>query len=135
MKTRRRVEFADTDMAGMVHFSRFVIFMETAEHEFREAAGFSVDTVVGRRRIGWPRVSVSCDFASPARFGEVLEIHVRLLRKGAKSLTFGFDIHVGTREVCSGKMTSVCCEITTDGQPQAIAIPGEIAERLDVAPE
>ena len=36
-RTRRRVEFVDTDMGGIVHFSRFFVFMETAEHEFLEA--------------------------------------------------------------------------------------------------
>jgi len=37
---RRRIEWADTDMAGIVHFARFLVFMETAEHRFREALGF-----------------------------------------------------------------------------------------------
>jgi acyl-CoA thioester hydrolase len=31
----RRIEFPDTDMAGIVHFSRFFVFMEAAEHEFQ----------------------------------------------------------------------------------------------------
>ncbi|MEM9599354.1 MAG: acyl-CoA thioesterase, partial [Acidobacteriota bacterium] len=34
LQTRRRIEFADTDMARIVHFSRFFDFMEAAEHEF-----------------------------------------------------------------------------------------------------
>ena len=33
-RTSRRIEFADTDMAGIAHFSRFYVFMEQAEHEF-----------------------------------------------------------------------------------------------------
>ena len=43
-QTRRKIEFSDTDMAGIVHFSRFFIFMETAEHEFLRSLGTSVDT-------------------------------------------------------------------------------------------
>ena len=31
---KRRVEFSDTDMAGIVHFARFFVFMEAAEHAF-----------------------------------------------------------------------------------------------------
>ena len=31
---RRRVEFIDTDMAGIVHFATYFRYMETAEHEF-----------------------------------------------------------------------------------------------------
>ena len=43
--TRRKIEFADTDMGGIVHFSRFVVFMETAEHQFLESLGSCVHTV------------------------------------------------------------------------------------------
>ena len=39
LHTTRRIEFADTDMAGLVHFARFFVFMETAEHAFLRAAG------------------------------------------------------------------------------------------------
>ena len=31
---QRRVELADTDMAGIVHFSAYFRYAETAEHEF-----------------------------------------------------------------------------------------------------
>ena len=57
--THRRIEFVDTDMGGIVHFSRFFIFMETAEHQFLEAIGTSVDSELEGRKIGWPRVSVT----------------------------------------------------------------------------
>ena len=65
-RTRRKIEFADTDMEGIVHFSRFMIFMETAEHEFLEAIGTRVALKVGDQRYGWPRVSASCEYSAPA---------------------------------------------------------------------
>ncbi|MEL7264077.1 MAG: hypothetical protein AAFP69_04590, partial [Planctomycetota bacterium] len=39
---QRRVEFRDTDAAGIVHFSAFFPFMETAEHAFLRSLGLSV---------------------------------------------------------------------------------------------
>lgn len=39
---RRRVEFAETDMAGIAHFSSFVIYMEQAEHALLRSLGTSV---------------------------------------------------------------------------------------------
>ena len=33
-KHTRRIEFAETDMAGIVHFANFFRMMETTEHEF-----------------------------------------------------------------------------------------------------
>jgi len=38
-RTTRRVEFGDTDMAGIVHFARFFCFMESAEHEMLRSLG------------------------------------------------------------------------------------------------
>ena len=40
-RATRRIEFCDTDMAGMVHFSNFFRFMEFAEQEFLRARGLS----------------------------------------------------------------------------------------------
>lgn len=39
---RRRVEFAETDMAGIAHFSSFIIYMEQAEHALLRSLGTSV---------------------------------------------------------------------------------------------
>ena len=85
-RTWRKIEFVDTDMGGIVHFSRFLIFMETAEHEFLEAIGTRVDLELDGCKIGWPRVAVACRYKSPARFGETLDIHLRVIRKGTNSV-------------------------------------------------
>ena len=59
-RTRRRIEFADTDLAGLVHFARFFVFMETAEHELLRALGGEVHRRWQGHDIGWPRVAASC---------------------------------------------------------------------------
>ena len=40
--TTRRVEFADTDMAGIIHFANYYRYMEEAEHAMWRAAGLSI---------------------------------------------------------------------------------------------
>jgi 4-hydroxybenzoyl-CoA thioesterase/acyl-CoA thioester hydrolase len=133
--TRRRIEFADTDQGGIVHFSRYFIFMETAEHEFLEAAGTSVDLELeDGRRVGWPRVSARCEYRSPARFGDVLDIRVSVLRKGSKSMTYRIQFSVNGREIAEGQVSSVCCELTPGREVKAIPIPDFVAERFDEAP-
>ena len=135
LKTRRRIEFADTDMGGIVHFSRYFVFMETAEHEFLSELGTSVNLVLeDGRRIGWPRVAASCDYKHPARYGDVLDIQVSVLRKGRKSLTYRIVFRLDGREVATGQVSSVCCELTP-GQPiRSIPIPASIADRIEEAP-
>merc|ERR1712000_500414 len=87
-QTRRKIEFSDTDMAGIVHFSRFFIFMETAEHEFLRSLGTSVDTEDLGHKIGWPRLSASCDYLKPIKFEDEIGIHLTIIRKGTKSLSY-----------------------------------------------
>lgn len=131
--TKRRIEFADTDMGGIVHFSRFFVFMETAEHQFLEALGTSVAAVHDGQPLGWPRVAASCEYRRPARLGDRLEIEVRVQRKGTKSMTYGFRFVRDGEELATGRMTSVCCEMAPAG-PRSIPIPAAIAERIEEAP-
>ena len=37
----RRVEFSDTDTAGLIHFSAMLKYMEEAEHAFYRSLGLS----------------------------------------------------------------------------------------------
>ena len=41
-RVKRRVEFHETDSAGIVHFSNFFRYMEAAEVEFLNSLGLSV---------------------------------------------------------------------------------------------
>jgi acyl-CoA thioester hydrolase len=133
-RTRRRIEFSDTDVGGIAHFSRFFVFMEIAEHEFLRALGTSVHVDVDGRKIGWPRVSATCDYLSPARFEDMLDIHVKVLRKGTKSMTYSFEITRGETPVARGQMTSVCCVLNDPAGVRAIPIPAFLAERIEEAP-
>jgi 4-hydroxybenzoyl-CoA thioesterase/acyl-CoA thioester hydrolase len=131
--TRRRVEFSDTDMGGVVHFSRFFVFMETAEHQFLGSLGVEVDTVVDGRRVSWPRVAARCEYLRPAHFGDELDIQVRVLKRGEKSMTYAYLFCRGEQEIARGEMTAVCCAVEEGGRLEAIPIPPSMARRLETA--
>ena len=131
--TRRRVEFADTDMGGIVHFARFYVYMETAEHELLAALGATVHMQVDGRTIGWPKAATSCEHSSPARLGDLIDIRVRVERKGRTSLTCRFDLSCEGRPVARGRLTSVCCELGGE-RPRPVPIPAWIADQLEEAP-
>jgi acyl-CoA thioester hydrolase len=89
---RRIVEFVDTDLAGIVHFSNFFRFVECAEHALFRSLGHSVHTAEGGDHQGWPRLEVSCQFHKPARFEQMLEISLRIEEIRTSSLRYGFWI-------------------------------------------
>jgi acyl-CoA thioester hydrolase len=86
-----RVQFSDTDMAGIVHFANFYRYMERAEHAFFRSLGLSIiehsSHIPEAEKVGWPRVHASCDFMAPLFFEEefttellVEEIRAKVLR-------------------------------------------------------
>jgi YbgC/YbaW family acyl-CoA thioester hydrolase len=130
--TRRRVEFADTDMAGIVHFARFFAFMEAAEHEALRSRGLSVVMTLDGRKLAFPRVAAQCDFYRPLRFEEVVEIQVTLSRLGDKSLTWSFDFVRDGELLARGSITTCCCQVGPEGMIP-VAIPPAIRRRLEPA--
>lgn len=89
---RRAVEFADTDLAGIMHFANFFRFVESAEHAFFRSLGFRVHTSDGQLHEGWPRLEVSCQYRKPARFEQTLEICLRIEEVRTSSVRYGFWI-------------------------------------------
>ena len=129
----RRVEFGDTDMAGIAHFSNFFRYMEVAETDFLQARGLSVAWQEGGQKFGFPRVSVGCDFKKPVRFRDVLEIAVTVEEVGRKSVRYRFDFTHNGQEVAVGRITAVCCRSTPDHGIESIEIPAEVREKLTPA--
>ncbi len=128
--TSRRVEFGDTDMAGIAHFSNFFRYMEAAETDFLQSVGLSVTWREGNLRFGLPRVSVGCDFKRPARFEDVLQIAVTVEEVGRKSIRYRFDFSRDGAEVAVGRITAVYCRTTPDHGIESIEIPPNFRARL-----
>jgi 4-hydroxybenzoyl-CoA thioesterase/acyl-CoA thioester hydrolase len=131
----RRVEFRDTDSAGIAHFSTFFNFMEEAEHAFLRSRELSVVMHDAEGTISWPRVSARCDYRSAVKFEDVMQIEVQIARLGEKSATFAFTFHSGDRLVAEGEITAVCCRIEAGKPPRGIPIPAEMRAKLEASGE
>jgi acyl-CoA thioester hydrolase len=129
--TTRRVEFCETDMAGIVHFSNFYRWMEQAEHEFFRSLGLSiVNHQSGDSTIGWPRVCATCRFESPARYEDIVQVTLMVQRIGVKSLTYDVHFTIGDRFLAKGTMKTVCCSMERDQPLRSIEIPREYTTEL-----
>jgi 4-hydroxybenzoyl-CoA thioesterase/acyl-CoA thioester hydrolase len=137
-KTRRIVEFRDTDAAGIVHFSSFFPWMESAEHEMLRSAGIEVlpDFRRNHDAVTWPRVSVGCDYSNAARFEDWLEIDVSVAKVGRSSVQYAVaftrDGDEGTPvRIADGKTVVVCCRLSPGGGLEKVMIPDEIRAKLE----
>lgn len=135
-ETTRRVEFRDTDAAGIVHFSAFFPMMEAAEHELLRSLGLEVmqphRDAAGEDGgyITWPRVAAGCDYHGAARFGDVLHIVVSIEHMGTKSIRYRIAIDRDGEPIATGTVSTVCCRLAPGGKLRSIAIPDEIRKKL-----
>lgn len=137
-RTRRIVEFRDTDAAGIVHFSAFFPWMESAEHEMLRSAGIQIlpDPKHADGAVTWPRVSVGCDYFSAARFEEWLDIEVSVTKIGRSSVQYAVaftrqgDDQGEPVQIAKGTTVVVCCRLLPGGGLEKMLIPNEIRGKL-----
>lgn len=91
---RTRVEWMDTDAAGIYHNSAVLRFVESAEAELVRSCGIEGYFPVA------PRVRYEVVFEAPLFFGQEVSVDLVVTRVGRGSLTFAFEVwgeeHEGT---------------------------------------
>ncbi len=138
-QTERRVEFCETDMAGIMHFSNFFRWMEGAEHAFLRSVGFSVHEERDGRLVGWPRVSAHCDYLRPLSFEEVVRIEVLVAEMRSRSVRYRFGFWKeklgGEALAAVGEIVAVCVAMNPQTRNmESTAIPEALREAIETAP-
>ncbi|MHC5002370.1 MAG: acyl-CoA thioesterase [Planctomycetota bacterium] len=139
---QRMVEFAETDMAGIMHFSNYFRFMEATEHAFFRSFGYCLhrDTPDGGT-LGFARVHAECSYARPLRYQDLVEVRLLVREVKTRSISYQFVFRTGAddggelQEVARGSMTVVCvAKAPGDERMRAIPIPAEVAAHVVAAP-
>jgi YbgC/YbaW family acyl-CoA thioester hydrolase len=137
-KYTKRVEFSDTDMAGIMHFSNFFRFMEATETAFMRSLGLSVVLSNCGLEVCLPRVHAECDYQVPLRFEDEALIHLLVEKKATRTLTYQFRFYKANTqpqlEVARGRLIAVCAARQPDGSMKAVPLPKAFADLLQEAP-
>ena len=111
--------------------------MESVEHGFFRSSGFSVVPKNVDPQVGFPRVHASCDYRKPARFEDIIEVHLLVKEKRSKSLTYFVRFTNLTLQppeiIAEGKLTVVCVTMTEDGM-RASTLPS-FMDQIQPAPQ
>jgi acyl-CoA thioester hydrolase len=106
---QRRIDWMDTDAAGIYHWTTALRLAEAAEAALHTALGIADST------FGWtPRVRVSCEFHAPLRFNDLVDVHLAVAAVGRTSLTQTFRLDHKATTAASGEL--VMCHVA-DGHP------------------
>jgi acyl-CoA thioester hydrolase len=127
---RRRVEFAETDLAGIAHFSVFFRYMEEAEHALWRAAGMSI---APPGQAGWARVAAALDFKAPLRFEDEFDVFLEIAEVGRRKIRYDVTFEHGGKLVATGSMTTVPVTKNPDGQLKSYDVPQDVLEKLRAA--
>ena len=137
----RTVEFAETDMAGIMHFSNFFRWMEACESAFYRSAGLPLISFAPGQVVGWPRVNATCDYRAPLRFGDTVEVRLFVKEIRTRAIVLLFQFRQVTKgkadpELCAqGEITAVCVTADGKGSMTAAPIPDAFRAKIRIAPK
>jgi acyl-CoA thioester hydrolase len=127
----RRVQFHETDAAGIVHFSAFFHYMEEAEHALWREAGLSI--FLPGADYGWPRLSTSFEYYRPLRFEDEFLATIRIVAMDRSTIRYECLLSKGEERIAKGALTIICVSKRANEPMKTISIPAEIAARLGPA--
>jgi acyl-CoA thioesterase FadM len=118
---RRRIEWIDTDAAGIYHWTTVFRLAEAAEAAMH--TGLGIERTFGSA----PRVAVSVNFRRALRFNDPVEAELAVETIGRSSLVYRLTITSDAGVAAEGSLT-VCFVDESTGQ--AAPWPPDIRERL-----
>lgn len=136
-KLIRRIEFAETDMAGIVHFANFFRMMEVTEHALFRSLGLTIHGHDPVSTTGWPRVSATCDYRAPLKFEDEVEIHLLVAEVRTRSIRYVFRFRKlpDRTDIAQGEVVAVCARVEkATGKLAAVPIPDNVRAAIQQAP-
>jgi|ERR1017187_4513298 acyl-CoA thioester hydrolase len=122
-----RVRFEETDMMGVVYYSKFLVWFEVGRVSLLRDKGLPYKEL-SAEGIGLPIVQAHADYQAPARFDDELLVKTRIKEMGTTSVTFENEVYrlPGRELLCTGHTVHVV--VGKDGRP--MPIPEALRARL-----
>jgi acyl-CoA thioesterase FadM len=118
----RRIEWIDTDAAGIYHWTTAFRLAEAAEAALHTALGIA-DRTFGVT----PRVSVAAEFQRPLRFNDPVEVELAVEAIGNSSVRYALAITGPDGPAMTGHVTA--CLIDRESR-RALSWPDDMRELL-----
>lgn len=130
----RRVEFHETDAAGLVHFSNYLRYAEAAEHALFRELDYPMLRDDGHGRFyGWPRVRAQAKFSAPLQSGDAIRIELAVAEIKLKAIEFSFRIYCDPTGELAAKGSFTTMHTFRDPSSRtmkSVPIPGILIELL-----
>ena len=118
----RRIEWMDTDAAGIYHWTTVFRLAAAAEAALHTALGIA-DFTFGAT----PRVAVQASFARPLRFNDPVEVELAVAAVGRSSVRYTLVITGPQGPAMTGEVTAALIDA---GSKRAVPWPDDIRSAL-----
>lgn len=102
-----RVRWAEADLQGIVFNGHYLTYADVGITEYFRAMGQAYDADTGVKGADFFAVRTLLEYKSPARFDELLDVHVRIARLGNSSMQFAIGIYRGEELLVTGEVVYV----------------------------
>jgi acyl-CoA thioesterase FadM len=119
---RRRIEWIDTDAAGIYHYTTAFRLAEAAEAAMHTALGIA-DRTFGAT----PRLAVHVEFRRSLRFNDEVEVTLAVAALGRSSVRYALTLAGAGGVAAEGELTACLIDRHTG---RATAWPEDMRERL-----
>ncbi|MCG8530781.1 MAG: acyl-CoA thioesterase [Desulfovibrionales bacterium] len=113
---QHRVSYGETDAMSVMYYAEYLHLFERSRSEFIRAHGMSYATVE-EREIMLPVREAQCRYKRPARFDDLLSVHVGICKWGRASMTFYYEVYDAEKKIlhATGYTEHACTNLT--GRP------------------
>jgi acyl-CoA thioester hydrolase len=105
--TKLNIRYVDTDMAGVVHHSNFVVYYEAGRIDYFDQLNFSYATLQAQQ-IGLVPVDLNITYITPLKFGNEVEIYTNLVAINKASIKFSAYI-ISNNKIASKMTVKLAC--------------------------
>jgi acyl-CoA thioester hydrolase len=89
--TAYRVIYGDTDQMGIVYYANYLRWFERGRAEFLRQIGLPYGRIE-QQGFHFPVTEVTCRYANPARYDDVVQIATEIVELGRASLSFVYRV-------------------------------------------
>jgi acyl-CoA thioester hydrolase len=127
-ETRLRVRYAETDQAGVVYHSNYLVWFEVGRVELCRDYGFNYRDMEKDADAYLPVTECRVKYRNPARYDEEIIVRSRVLDLRSRAISFAYEVlRASDHSLLAEGETH---HIVMNGQGRAKAFPPEFAARM-----
>lgn len=114
-----RVSYGETDTMGVVYYAEYFHIFERARGEFIRSYGMSY-AEVEQRGVFLPVRDAQCRYRKPARYDDLLQVHISISEWARASLRFVYEVRNTDKSQILATGSTQHATVDSNGKPVAV---------------